>query len=299
MDARAKTIGHDWDLKQQFEHLGFNEVTAKYLAEILEANPLSNHQSAEYWASSYIDHLFQSHILLTGRIKQPTNQDETREFIYTDPNANQDMNDGDNEVREPVKIKTRNILGTTDTDSDAVRKYKSQNFSSVQDVEFWFHGTDHESAFNIAKHGIELSKGKRGADFSNGSGFYVTPEYDFAEQWPGKYKRESQAVIVFKNNKEILSGGKEFSRVDEKWKDMVKWYRNRKDVKDSGISRYKGKEFDKFKYIFGPMTADFNSALTNPTQRGNKVQLCLKEDNLAEDFYNYGKNIEEIIFFND
>ena len=128
---------------------------------------------------------------------------------------------------------------------------------------------------------------------------YVTPNYEFAENWPKMMKKNNRAIIVFKNEKEILIGGKEFAEVEPKWKEIVKYYRNEKDFKEAGISKEKGRKFDKFKYIFGPITFDQKSAKTNPKQRENYYQLCLKDQDLAEYFYNYGENIEEVIFIHD
>ena len=279
MDDREKSMGHNMDLKQQFEHLGFTKVTAEYLTESLEENPFSNHQSAKYWATYYIGYLFKNNVLLN---EQNVSQEE-------------EDSDGDTEERQRLEIRTRRIIaGGNSTDSDIERKYRSQAYSSVQDVNYWFHGTDQESAGIIAECGIDLDKGKRTADFSSGSGFYVTPNYEFAEKWPKMMRKRSSAIIVFRNDQTILSGGKEFSSAEQKWKDMVRYYRNDKVFSKAGISSHRGKAFHKFKYIFGPLTYDREQAKTNPTPRENYFQLCLKNQDLADDFFK--KNIEEIIF---
>ena len=274
MDDREKSMGHNLDLKQQFEHLGFTKVTAEYLTESLAENPFSNHQSAKYWATTYIGYLFKNNVLLN---EQNVSQEE-------------EDSDGDTEERQRLEIRTRRIrAGGNPTDSDIERKYRSQGYSSVQDVNYWFHGTDQESAGIIAECGIDLDKGKRTADFSSGSGFYVTPNYEFAEKWPKMMRKKNSAIIVFRNDKTILSGGKEFSAAEQKWKDMVRYYRNDK------VFFKAGKAFDKIKYIFGPLTYDREQAKTNPTPRENYFQLCLKNQDLADDFFK--KNIEEIVFF--
>ena len=53
----------------------------------------------------------------------------------------------------------------------------------MEETEYWFHGTNHESARNIAEDGIMLGKAKAfmGADFSYGKSFYITNDFDFAK----------------------------------------------------------------------------------------------------------------------
>ena len=52
--------------------------------------------------------------------------------------------------------------------------YLGQDEIPMEGVKFWFHGTDRESALNIIREGIYVRKGKKGMDFSDGNGFYLT-----------------------------------------------------------------------------------------------------------------------------
>ena len=55
MDEKEKSMEDEWSLQKKFEHLAFNEITAKILTHILESNPLSNHQSEKYWGLKYLE----------------------------------------------------------------------------------------------------------------------------------------------------------------------------------------------------------------------------------------------------
>ena len=295
MAERGKSMGQDWGLKHQFEHLGFNEVIAEYLADILEDDPLSNHQSSNYWASLYINHLLQNHINLIEQIKLPTKQELPGGAISKGPNVSRDDEDSDIKKERPSEKNKRKIadLDLTDTTDPILEEYTSQAVSSDQDVEFWFHGTFDGAASSIEHDGIILSEG-RGGDFSHTNGFYVTPNYEFAKSWAKRQSmmrpRTKPAIIVFKNNKDILLeyGGKEFSQVEDEWKNIVRWYRNGRNPRKAKISQERGKEFDRFQYIFGPL----HNGGDTPVQSLDYFQLCLKNDDLAEKFHSL---LEEIL----
>lgn len=260
MDDREKSMKYDWNLKQQFQHLGFHEIFAEILVKSLITNPLSNHQSTKYWATLYIDYMFKY------------------------------CNDLNMEI--PVKSITSNA-------NDLRNKYKTRTwYYRTQNINYWFHGTDQESAKRIKKYGIDLDMGKSGADFSSGKGFYVTPNYELAEMWSNKMRTflNISAIIVFKNKKNILCGGKEFSKDEQNWKDIVRFYRNEKNFYKAHITKSEGKSFDKLKYIYGPLSFDNDQSKINPSAREKYFQLCLKDQSLADHFYK--ENIEEIFFIN-
>jgi len=157
------------------------------------------------------------------------------------------------------------------------------------------------------QNGINLNKGKSGGDFSDGKGFYVTSDYMFAHRWPQKMmKKPNSAVVVFKiDNMDIFSNsprkGKEFSEANSEWEKTVGYYRNNRDFKNWFDTKKKGKKVDSYHFIFGPISRDGkdNKMRTwKPRPRDPLIyELCLKDDLLAEDFYNKGRNIHKTIFF--
>ena len=126
----------------------------------------------------------------------------------------------------------------------------------MEETEYWFHGTNHESARNIAEDGIMLGKAKAfmGADFSYGKSFYITNDFDFAFQWSrhfDKYKPDA-AVVVFKlENKNIFpkKKGKYFEEYCKDWIEVVSFFRNKENHLDANITKSKGFNLKKLKYF--------------------------------------------------
>jgi hypothetical protein len=110
-------------------------------------------------------------------------------------------------------------------------------------------------------------------------------------------------VIVFKQKKDVFSSrkGREFLDDNEEWKRTVGFFRSGKDYKWVNGQRKKGKELLGCPYIFGPISKDGNDRkIPNWSPRARKptvFELCLKDDLLAEDFYDSGHNIHKTIFF--
>lgn len=285
-----------------FKHLGFTSYRAKFLSDFLEAHPVSRHQTVLYWAQEYIQSIFDSSILFSGR---PASNDNGHAINY----EKSDSNPEDDEMEPLPEIKFTSIEDDDDQSGRLLADYESQSPSSLENTVYWFHGTDEKSAKNIAHHGIDtVTEAKRGADFSDGNGFYVGTSYHFAKEWaksrPKAKKAKSSAVIVFRlNHNEILNPrkGLVLSENDKKeWEDVIKFFRNRKQ----DMTR-KGRALTKHKYIFGPMSNDgTNSRDKNwipkmQIDASNQYvyQLCLKDADLAEQFHNNGNHIEEVIIF--
>jgi len=189
------------------------------------------------------------------------------------------------------------------------------------ETEYWFHGTTHAHARSIAEDGIILGKAKAfmGADFSYGKSFYITNDFDFAFKWSRGFDKywPDAAVVVFKlENKKIFSGykGKTFEGYSKDWKEVVSYFRNKESHLDANISKSKGINLKKLKYFYGPCSMDGDKVKNvdwKPKTRMKNYeayrdgiespkyvhQLCLKDDELADDFYNRGLNIHQILFF--
>merc|ERR1712079_521486 len=90
---------------------------------------------------------------------------------------------------DPIDIKSLSIKIDVDDirgfqGNKWITTYLAQDCSSMDETEFWYHGTKDVDATDIAKNGIMLSKGKPfGKDFSCGNSFYVTNDFHFAYEW--------------------------------------------------------------------------------------------------------------------
>ena len=139
----------------------------------------------------------------------------------------------------------------------------------------FFHGTNHEFAVDIIENGIDLKKGTKRGDFSNGNGFYVTDDFEAAFEWAGsKYKRSSRAVLVFRVGSDRFDGYNSknlcWRNQEEEWRRIVKTCR-------SGVGLTE-KDYD---CIEGPMA---NVSRKHVTVKPRSYQLCILSDDMAECF---------------
>ena len=82
-----------------------------------------------------------------------------------------------------------------------------------------YHGTDHHSAVNIVRQGIDLNAGRQNRDFSSRSGFYLTKNMDEAINW-ALSTTSKPAILVFQGNQEDLDSAKklDLSNNEEIWR---------------------------------------------------------------------------------
>ena len=167
---------------------------------------------------------------------------------------------------------------------------------------YWFHGTDHNSALNIAQRGIDVTKGKPNQDFSKNGGFYLSTRFETASDWSQMIRKRNRSVIVFRIEEpdEVfgdvkIPDGEDFPTTNDDWKNLVKWYRG-----DERNNRFT-KQDKKLSYIYGPVSKCRESSAKrwNPIRmeddRGKLMfQLCIKNQDLADNFY---INIAQVIFF--
>ena len=173
--------------------------------------------------------------------------------------------------------------------------YTTQNgdnfLQSNGDFEVFLHGTRHESAQIIIEDGIDLTKGQRNRDLSDGDGFYLGN--DFNEVWTTRWARNRppcSAVLVFRVKRTELRGRRHGldlqSSVDE-WKELVSTFRTGR-----ADARYK-ENLERYDFIEGPLCGD-NQNFNNPTPNIGTYQLCVKSDTCAELF---DRSLHSVIFF--
>ncbi|KAK2546764.1 hypothetical protein P5673_033595 [Acropora cervicornis] len=145
--------------------------------------------------------------------------------------------------------------------------------------EIFYHGTSHDSAEDIIAHGINLTKGGKGMDFSSGDGFYVSKDLCLArERAARRFGDNNSAVLVFQVRKVELRGdsndnGLDLTGIDRKgkWKELVKNFLSEKPSKKF-LKTIKGYDF-----IEGPMVAKGrNDFLSFPKPKNDSYQLCVR-----------------------
>ena len=254
IEQKGKEIACFDDWETGFKSLGFTTVKSQVLAELLEKNPFAKHLTTTQWAGEHISHEFNHNILLAGHQKESsittpynTHGEYDREFnILTE--------DGQN-----VKA-TDTWMHDNIADVELFHDYLKQAQNSMPEAEFFFHGTDHKSALNIVREGIDVEASRRGLDFSDGKGFYLSTDFEKAHEWPrrtalSKKRKASTAVLVFKASTDLFqeSDGKTFPDDCDEWRSVVTFFRSNKANYENPRQRQR---FNRLKYIFGPMSGD-------------------------------------------
>ena len=200
-----------------------------------------------------------------------------------------------------------NIINV-DKDGKTRKCYTAQNRvdncfpESLEDDEFeiFFHGTGHKSAKNIMEDGIDVTKGKKQQDFSNGDGFYLGKNFDEACRWARSrgHPKTAAAVLVFRVNKLELRGEDNEKGLDlrdlvnnnenmKEWQEVVRQFR-------CGPDRKFHKEIKKsYQFIEGPM-ASISGKNPLPRLRDGSYQLCVRKDLCVELF---DRSLHSIVFF--
>lgn len=80
--------------------------------------------------------------------------------------------------------------------------------------EFFYHGTDHKFVTSIIE-GIDLRKGGKRNEFSDGDGFYVTDSLSKGKEWADRnFGINNSAVLVFRVSKVELRGNENSKGLD-------------------------------------------------------------------------------------
>ena len=254
IDQKGEEVTCLDDREIGFKSLGFTTVKSKVLVDLLEKNPFAEHLTTVQWAGEHISHEFNHNILLAGHQKESS--------VTTPYNTHGEYEkdfDVPTEDGQHVKaIDTR--LDKNIADVELFHNYRKQAQNSLSEAEFFFHGTDHKSALNIVREGIDVEASKFGRDFSDGKGFYLSTDFEKAREWPmrralAKKRKASTAVLVFKASTDIFqeTDGKTFRDDCDEWRSVVTFFRSNKSKYETPLQK---KQYKRLKYIFGPMSGD-------------------------------------------
>ena len=155
-----------------------------------------------------------------------------------------------------------------------------------------FHGTDHQSATDILFRGIDLCAGRKKRDFSCGSGFYLTSNFDEALNW-AKCTTSRPAMLVFEVNRDYLDGARKLNLYEneERWHEIVSSFRSGK-----GTARTR-KNLGVYDLIEGPEAKIKRSETSDELEfepRPLSYQMCLISDDFADEFR---QTLHSIMFF--
>ena len=145
-----------------------------------------------------------------------------------------------------------------------------------------FHGTDHQSASDILSRGIDLCAGRQKRDFSCGSGFYLTDNFDEALIWANNTTAKPAILIFRVNRREHLDDARKLNLYEngEKWHEIVSSFRSGKRTAKTR------KSLSEYNLIEGPaatITRNESGELVIE-QKPSSYQMCLISDDFADKF---------------
>ena len=173
--------------------------------------------------------------------------------------------------------------------------YRTQNQvenafpDSLEDDEYevFFHGTSQKHAKDITESGIDLKRGAKAQDYSDGDGFYLSKHFDEALKW-ARHRHVSFAVLVFRLKRTELRGNNNEKGYDlrepakrKKWQGVIKQFRSGKPDKKfrQEMNRF-------YQFIEGPMASlsRKNPNISFAVPKDDSYQICVREKYCAELF---------------
>ena len=145
-----------------------------------------------------------------------------------------------------------------------------------------FHGTDHQSASDILCRGIDLCAGRQKRDFSSGSGFYLTSNYDEALNWVNNTTAKPSILIFRVNRRQHLNDARKLNLNEngEKWREIVSSFRSGKRTAKTR------KSLSGYDLIEGPVATitrnESGELMIEP--KPSSYQMCLISDDFADKF---------------
>ncbi|XP_028409893.1 uncharacterized protein LOC114532557 [Dendronephthya gigantea] len=268
-------------LKCALQKMGFTKYRSNVVANWIAKQPFPEHISLLAWAKIYIEGLFKYDIRLNHKVpKFPFRESDLNKWFTVSVD-----NERDDASFVPV-------LNTTTKDEAVtqINDLTSQVKSKDPKGQLFFHGTDHVSAKNILDDGIKLGCGKVRCDFSNGKGFYLVNDFEYALNWAQKDK--AAAVILFKITHDHLNGvqGLDLSG-SERHKDLeaiIKFFRSGEQHRNKLSEKLKH-EVKSCDYIVGPISRD---------NVKDVQQICIRKEEMAGSIGDM-LFIEGVVFLND
>ena len=271
------------------QKIGFTENRSNVIANWIGEQPFPEHRSLLAWAEIYVENLFKYDIFLNDNVcKFPYKEGCIDGWFGVDVSSD--------ECEDSPSVKVDVINTTSEKAAAGIIQEKISKFEveSSPSEKLYFHGTDHNSTKDILENGISLGKGAQKCDFSDGDGFYVTDNYEYALQYSKKHKAQ-RAVILFNISDDCLKGKLDLSSRErrEDLKSVQKYFHSGAPRRNHKLDRALMREVRNCKCIIGPISRD--GMKSNKWQ--DVQQICIRDDKMAENIGN-PSNVVGIVFLN-
>ena len=262
-----------------FAQLGFTESRAGLLVDWYSGLVYRQHQPILDWAKIHVDNIFQAHLTGDDNNKRyPFCGELGRRHQFPSSSSTTTNND---------KLYYVNLERSVQH-CDIVTRYRGGGGGDG----FLFHATQHHNAVHVVENGIDIEKGNGARTFSDGCGFYLSRDIDFAIEW-AKNTGDRAAIIVFRIPRQVFLAheGLDVSSSEELWKDCVAYNLSGKARKTENKTAYRNAQ-----YIEGPMLwcGDHRPENCCGCCCCCCYQFCIKGYELADDIFPY---IDSVIYF--
>ena len=276
--------------KETLERMGFRTDVANAIVE--RASTTEKHLLTSHWAEMYIRDEFKYNPVLSGVIRHekfPFSPFTRGEWQILHMKKVGGGANSDREVNV-LNLERSRLKRTSYPEQSGCRSFPRDLEDETHRV--LFHGTDHESAENILFRGVQITQGRKNRDFSSGSGFYLTGDFQHAVEWAFSCTRKP-VVLVYRVERSLLESFSGYSLVGKgkanEWADVVKQYRSGKP------SKKLRKMIRNYDFIEGPRS--YSCDQTSPEPMEDTYQMCVVSSKFAEALD--GSLLHSAVFYDD
>ena len=258
--------------------IGFDPLSSAVDAIMARAGSTQHHIEACEVAELFIRDEFKYNPLLSSLIGRfPFQSHLTNSWFQLPPSTT------DEEGKEGEDLCHINIINLVTKESHASTQSMFRDLVSEDEQNVvLFHGTDHQSAIDILFRGIDLCAGRQKRDFSCGSGFYLTDNFDESLNWASNTTAKPAILIFRVNRREHFDDASKLNLYEneEKWCEIVSSFRSgKRTVK----TRKSLSEYDLIEGPAATITRNESGELVIE-QKPSSYQMCLISGDFADTF---------------
>lgn len=286
-------------IKEKLEYAGFEEnLAAKF--EKFGDDIFFKQQTLSYWIKLYLEENWYNKTHTDPALIPGSSGWETVDINATN---------GKKRSIEVIQIEVQKYDDLLEQKKEVSRKLEelmgTEASQTIRTDNHWFHGTTFQSSENI-KTGINLKKGKKSQDFSDGFGFYLSRNYKKPSLLAIQKSRVNSvnddstiscsALLIFEFSKDEYTGWDLDQHNDSTWENVIKYHRmginpNWESQKTNLKTFFKENKPNPMDYIYGPVCDGKVCSDTSPMRFPHYDQLCILDDHMAEVVSNQLKGI--------
>ena len=267
-------------IKDLLAAIGFDPMSSAVETIMARAGSTQHHIEACEMAELYIRDEFKYNPLLSSMVGRfPFLSDLTNTWFQLPPSTTDEKEEENNEDL----ICHANIMNLVTEESHATTQSMFSDLVSEDEQNVvLFHGTDHQSASDILFRGIDLCAGRQKRDFTCGSGFYLTDNFDEALNWANNTTTKPAILIFRVNRREQLNVARKLNLYEngEKWREIVSSFRSGERTAKTR------KSLSEYDLIEGPAAtiARNESGELVIEAKPSSYQMCLISEDFADKF---------------